>query len=102
MVDNASTDGSHDVVRAEFHDVDLRLTPGTGNDNFEFTARIRRHRKAIYPSKAVVVHKTAELGTTLMDPGEWICNEVRNRIWVLSAGEECAPAQAGGDLEPHG
>jgi hypothetical protein len=102
VVDNASTDGSHDESRGQFHDVDLvTLTGNTGNDHFEFTARILRQRKGIYLPKAIVVHKTAGLATTLVDPGEWVHNEVRNTIGVLSAGEACAPAEAGYDLEPH-
>jgi len=65
------------------------------NDDFEFTARILRHRKGIYAPKAIVVHKTAELGTKLVDPGERFYNEVRNKIWVFRAGEAFAPAEAG-------
>lgn len=65
------------------------------NDDFEFTARILRHRKGIYAPNAVVVHKTAELGTKLADPGERFYNEVRNKIWTFRAGEAFAPAEAG-------
>jgi rhamnopyranosyl-N-acetylglucosaminyl-diphospho-decaprenol beta-1,3/1,4-galactofuranosyltransferase len=64
------------------------------NDDFEFTARLLRHRKGIYAPKAIVVHKTAELGTKLVDPGERFYNEVRNKIWVFRAGEAFAPAEA--------
>jgi GT2 family glycosyltransferase len=65
------------------------------NDDFEFTARILRHRKGIYAPKAVVVHKTAELGTKLVDPGERFYNEVRNKTWVFRAGQAFAPVEAG-------
>ncbi|HEX7461853.1 MAG TPA: glycosyltransferase [Dermatophilaceae bacterium] len=65
------------------------------NDDFEFTARILRHRKGIYAPKAIVVHKTAELGTKLVDPGERFYNEVRNKIWTFRAGDAFAPAEAG-------
>lgn len=64
------------------------------NDDFEFTARILRHRKGIYAPKAIVVHKTAELGTKLVDPGERFYNEVRNKIWIFRAGQAFAPAEA--------
>jgi GT2 family glycosyltransferase len=65
------------------------------NDDFEFTARILRHAKGIYAPKAVVVHKTSELGTKLLDPGERFYNEVRNKIWVFRAGEAFGPFEAG-------
>lgn len=65
------------------------------NDDFEFTARILRHRKGIYAPKAIVVHKTAELGTKVADPGDRFYNEVRNKIWVFRGGEAFAPAEAG-------
>jgi len=64
------------------------------NDDFEFTARILRHRKGIYAPKAIVVHKTTELGTKLVDPGERFYNEVRNKIWTFRAGEAFAPVEA--------
>ena len=64
------------------------------NDDFEFTARLLRHRKGIYARKAVVVHKTTELGTKLVDPGDRFYNEVRNKIWVFRAGEAFAPTEA--------
>ena len=64
------------------------------NDDFEFTARLLRHAKGIYAPKAVVVHKTAELGTKLVDPGERFYNEVRNKIWVFRAGEAFGPFEA--------
>ena len=64
------------------------------NDDFEFTARILRHRKGIYAPRAVVVHKTAELGTKLVDPGERFYNEVRNKIWTFRRGEAFAPVEA--------
>ena len=65
------------------------------NDDFEFTARILRHRKGIYAPKAIVVHKTAELGTKLVDPGERFYNEVRNKVWVFRAGKAFAPVEGG-------
>jgi len=64
------------------------------NDDFEFTARLLRHRKGIYARKAIVVHKTVELGTKLVDPGDRFYNEVRNKIWVFRAGEAFAPTEA--------
>jgi rhamnopyranosyl-N-acetylglucosaminyl-diphospho-decaprenol beta-1,3/1,4-galactofuranosyltransferase len=65
------------------------------NDDFEFTARLLRYRKGIYAPKAVVVHKTVEFGTKLVDPGERFYHEVRNKIWVFRAGEAFGPFEAG-------
>jgi GT2 family glycosyltransferase len=65
------------------------------NDDFEFTARLLRHSKGIYAPKAVVVHKTTEFGTKLVDPGERFYHEVRNKIWVFRAGEAFGPVEAG-------
>ncbi|MGZ4777504.1 MAG: glycosyltransferase [Oryzihumus sp.] len=56
------------------------------NDDFEFTARILRDRPGIYLPSAVVVHKTATLGTRAADPGERFFNEVRNKVWTFRAG----------------
>ena len=42
-----------------------------------------------------MVHKTVELGTKLVDPGERFYNEVRNKIWVFRAGKAFAPFEAG-------
>ncbi|HEV7172077.1 glycosyltransferase [Pedococcus sp.] len=56
------------------------------NDDFEFTARILRDRPGIYLPSAVVVHKTAHLGTRAADPGERFFNEVRNKVWTFRAG----------------
>jgi glycosyltransferase involved in cell wall biosynthesis len=102
VVDNASTDGSHDVIRTQFPDVDpVTSTRNTGNDDFEYTARILRNRRAIYVPMALAVHRTAELGTKLVDPGVRFHHEVRNKNRVLRAGEALEPAQAVDDLEPH-
>ena len=65
------------------------------NDDFEFTARLLRYRKGIYAPKAVVVHKTVEFGTKLVDPGKRFYHEVRNKIWVFRAGEAFGPFEAG-------
>ncbi len=56
------------------------------NDDFEFTARILRDRPGLYLPSAVVVHKTATLGTRAADPGERFFNEVRNKVWTFRAG----------------
>jgi rhamnopyranosyl-N-acetylglucosaminyl-diphospho-decaprenol beta-1,3/1,4-galactofuranosyltransferase len=64
------------------------------NDDFEFTARLLRHCKGIYAPRAIVLHKTTELGTKLVDPGARFYNEVRNKIWVFRAGEAFAPGEA--------
>ena len=64
------------------------------NDDFEFTARILRRHKGIYAPRAVVVHKTTELGTKVVDPGPRFYNEVRNKVWTFRAGQAFSPPEA--------
>jgi hypothetical protein len=102
VVDNVSTDGSHDVIRAQFPDVDpVTSTRNTGNSDFELTARILSHRKGTYPPQVIAVHQIAELDTIPVDRRQRCYHEVGNKIWALRSGEAFAPAQAGHDLEPH-
>jgi hypothetical protein len=102
VVDNVLTDGSHDVISAQFPDVDpVTSTRNTRKDDFEFTARILSHRKGTCTPQVIVVHQIAELDTKLVDRRQRCYQEVGNKIWVLRAGEAFAPAQAGHELEPH-
>jgi rhamnopyranosyl-N-acetylglucosaminyl-diphospho-decaprenol beta-1,3/1,4-galactofuranosyltransferase len=64
------------------------------NDDFEFSTRLLRRRDGVFVPSSVVVHKTAKLGSTDVDPGERFYFEVRNKLWMLrfarglSAGEK--------------
>ncbi len=53
------------------------------NDDFEFTARILRHRRGIFVPQSVVVHKTKTRADTDADPGERFYYEVRNKLWLF-------------------
>ncbi len=53
------------------------------NDDFEFTTRLIRGRRALYCPTSVVVHKTATFGSTDADPGERFFYEVRNKVWLF-------------------
>jgi hypothetical protein len=101
VVDLVSTDGSHDVIRAQFPGVaPVTPTRNIGNENCEYTARILRHRKAIHVPVAHVPYKSDELGPNLVDPGVRLHREVRNKIAVVRPGEALALGQAVDDLEP--
>ncbi|MBA2716719.1 MAG: glycosyltransferase family 2 protein [Propionibacteriales bacterium] len=53
------------------------------NDDFEFTTRLIRGRRALYCPSSVVVHRTATFGSTDADPGERFFYEVRNKVWLF-------------------
>ena len=53
------------------------------NDDFEFTARILRHRRGLFVPDSVVVHKTKARADTDADPGERFYYEVRNKLWLF-------------------
>ncbi|WP_062381587.1 glycosyltransferase family 2 protein [Demequina pelophila] len=53
------------------------------NDDFEFSTRVLRERLGIFVPASVVVHKTAKLGATDVDPGARFRFEVRNKVWML-------------------
>jgi GT2 family glycosyltransferase len=95
VVDLVSTDGSHDVLRAQFPGV----APVTPTRNCEYTARILRHRKAIHVPVAHVLYKSGELGPNLVDPGVRLHRDFRNKIAVVRPGEVIALGQAVDDLE---
>ena len=53
------------------------------NDDFEYTARLLRHRVGVLCPRSVVVHKTATFGGSDTDPGTRFYFEVRNKMWML-------------------
>jgi rhamnopyranosyl-N-acetylglucosaminyl-diphospho-decaprenol beta-1,3/1,4-galactofuranosyltransferase len=63
------------------------------NDDFEFTTRLIRGRRALYCPSSVVVHKTATFGSTESDPGDRFFFEVRNKMWVFSRSHGLNPAE---------
>jgi rhamnopyranosyl-N-acetylglucosaminyl-diphospho-decaprenol beta-1,3/1,4-galactofuranosyltransferase len=61
------------------------------NDDFEFTTRLIRGRKALYCPASVVVHKTATFGSTDADPGARFYYEVRNKLWLFGRSRGLSP-----------
>ena len=53
------------------------------NDDFEFTARLARGRRALYCRASTVVHETKKFGGTDADPGPRFHLEVRNKVWTF-------------------
>lgn len=53
------------------------------NDDFEFTARLARGRRALYCPASTVVHETRVFGGTDADPGPRFHLEVRNKVWTF-------------------
>lgn len=54
------------------------------NDDFEFTTRLIRGRRAIAVPASVAVHHTRVFGDTAADPGDRFYFEVRNKIWLFT------------------
>jgi rhamnopyranosyl-N-acetylglucosaminyl-diphospho-decaprenol beta-1,3/1,4-galactofuranosyltransferase len=63
------------------------------NDDFEFTTRLARGRRALFCPASVVVHKTAVLGSTDADPGARFFYEVRNKLWLFGRSSGLSPAE---------
>lgn len=63
------------------------------NDDFEFTTRLVRDRRALYCPASVVVHKTKTFGSTDADPGERFYFEVRNKLWLFGRSRGLSPAE---------
>ena len=53
------------------------------NDDFEFTARVLKHRRGVFVPGSVVLHKTKARADTDVDPGERFYYEVRNKLWLF-------------------
>jgi rhamnopyranosyl-N-acetylglucosaminyl-diphospho-decaprenol beta-1,3/1,4-galactofuranosyltransferase len=63
------------------------------NDDFEFSTRLLRGARGLFVPQSVVVHKTAKLGSTDVDPGERFYYEVRNKLWLLLHSRGLSPAE---------
>ena len=63
------------------------------NDDFEFSCRILRRRSGWLLPGSVVVHKTARLGSTDLDPGPRFYYEVRNKIWLFTRSDCLGPGE---------
>ena len=63
------------------------------NDDFEFTTRLIRGRRALYCPASVVVHKTKTFGSTDADPGERFYYEVRNKLWLFTRSRGLSPLE---------
>jgi GT2 family glycosyltransferase len=61
------------------------------NDDFEFSARILRHRWGLAVPDSVVEHKTRVRGSTDADPGARFFFEVRNKIWLFLRSPALSP-----------
>jgi GT2 family glycosyltransferase len=53
------------------------------NDDFEFTARVLKHRRGVFVPGSVVLHKTKARADTDVDPGQRFYYEVRNKLWLF-------------------
>lgn len=63
------------------------------NDDFEYTARLLRHRIGLYVPYSVVVHKTKKFGDSSADPGPRFVNEVRNKVWLYTRSSALNPVE---------
>ncbi|WP_278235155.1 glycosyltransferase [Isoptericola sp. AK164] len=54
------------------------------NDDFEYSARLLRHRVGLSVPASVVEHRTKKLGATDADPGPRFYYEVRNKVWMFT------------------
>ncbi|HEU0128253.1 MAG TPA: glycosyltransferase family 2 protein [Pseudonocardiaceae bacterium] len=63
------------------------------NDDFEFTTRLIRDRRAVLCPASVVVHKTATFGSIDADPGERFFYEVRNKVWLFGRSRGLSPVE---------
>ena len=63
------------------------------NDDFEFTTRLIRGRRALFCAASVVMHKTKTFAGTELDPGDRFYYEVRNKVWLFSRSHGLNPAE---------
>jgi rhamnopyranosyl-N-acetylglucosaminyl-diphospho-decaprenol beta-1,3/1,4-galactofuranosyltransferase len=63
------------------------------NDDFEFSMRLLRRSRGFFVPGSVVVHKTAKLGATDVDPGARFYYEVRNKVWLIRLARGLSPAE---------
>ncbi|WP_234983324.1 glycosyltransferase [Demequina sp. NBRC 110053] len=65
------------------------------NDDFEYSTRLLRRRLGLHVPASVVVHKTAKLGSTDIDPGARFYYEVRNKVWMWRLSPSLSPFEKG-------
>lgn len=63
------------------------------NDDFEYTARLLRHRTGLYVPASRVHHLTKVFGHSGADPGPRFYNEVRNKVWTFTRSAALSPAE---------
>lgn len=63
------------------------------NDDFEYSTRLLRRRLGIFVPASTVLHKTAKLGSTDMDPGARFYYEVRNKVWMWRLSASLSPPE---------
>lgn len=63
------------------------------NDDFEYTARLLRHRVGLYVPTSIVEHKTKKFGDSAADPGPRFTNEVRNKVWTYTRSQSLNPVE---------
>lgn len=63
------------------------------NDDFEYSARLVRGRRALACPASVVRHQTRAFGGTDVDPGPRFYYEVRNKVWTFTRSPALAPAE---------
>lgn len=63
------------------------------NDDFEYTARLLRHRVGLHVPASRVRHLTKTFGSSDVDPGPRFFNEVRNKVWVFTRSPAFRPCE---------
>lgn len=63
------------------------------NDDFEYTARLLRHRVGLYVPASRVHHLTKVFGNSGADPGPRFYNEVRNKLWTFTRSDALSPTE---------
>ena len=63
------------------------------NDDFEYTARLLRHRVGLYVPASRVRHLTKVFGNSGADPGPRFYHEVRNKLWTFTRSPALSPAE---------
>lgn len=63
------------------------------NDDFEYTARLLRHRVGLFVPASEVLHLTRTFGASETDPGARFYNEVRNKIWLFTRSSALDPVE---------
>ncbi|MDR1825010.1 MAG: glycosyltransferase [Bifidobacteriaceae bacterium] len=61
------------------------------NDDFDFTARLLRHREGLLVPASVAVHHTTSFAGALDEPGDRFFYEVRNKVWTFTRSHAFGP-----------